>query len=101
MSPPPEEVIYTLEVRRLDAPGKPPTIRPEKTQQVPLYTSPRVPAPYGGESFAFNAPAEQSPERTAFLYLRDFYLWFNIPEDLIPYTKEEDGTRRVNTDELR
>ncbi len=101
MSPPPEEVQYVLEVRRLDAPGVLPTLRPEKVLEFPLYLTPAESAPSGGEAFAFTAPAGQAAEETAFQYLREFYLWFGIEEDLIPYTSGEPGSRRVKLDELK
>ena len=100
MSPPPEEVRYVLEIRRLDAPGKPPTIRPEKVNRHHDYMMSRVSAPYGGQTFVFFGPAAQPPEQTAFQYLRDFYLWFGIEEDLIPYTGDVAGSRCVKVDEL-
>lgn len=101
MDPTPEYFEYRLEVRRMEAPGNPPIIRAEKMLNNPLYSSPPIPAPYGGEIFNLSAPADQLPEITAFQLLRQFYLWFGIEEDRIPYTIEDAGTRKVDIEEIK
>ena len=105
MNPIPATVNYVLEVRQLDAPGKPPAINPKKVPSsasyLPYYDGTMIPAPYGSETFNFTASTSQAAEETAFQYLRDFYLWFGIEEDRIPYTESESGRRRIAVNELK
>ncbi len=102
MNPVPEALNYVLQVRRLDAPGKLAILRPQKVSEIPACSlRPITSAPYSGEFFSFFAPTDQVPEETAFQYLREFYLWFGIEEDRIPYTDVESGHRRISVKELK
>jgi hypothetical protein len=93
-SPSPASVCYMLEVRHLDVKGEPPQIRPKNAEKT-------VTGQSGSGTFSFVAPANQDVEITAFQFLREFYLWFGVEEDRIPYVVERPDGRRIDVNAIQ
>jgi len=46
------------------------------------------------------AVIEFMPERMAYEFIREAYIWFGHPEEAIPFVKVMDGTKMVDTDKI-
>lgn len=55
-----------------------------------------APAPQWSRTIIVDA-ATYDPERTAFLVLREVYVWFGHTEEDVPYTKKEGDERMIDT----
>ncbi len=92
-------VQFVIGFKNLMKDGQPPKILDGKADRERL-SYPRVQGPKGDCFFSVVAPSDQSSERVAFRLVSEVYHFFNLVDDVIPYSAILDRNRVVDPSQI-